>query len=499
MKLGDLIPEARDPLASVTINQLTQDSREARAETLFFAIEGSTHDGHDFLSKVLSKGAVAVARAGHPCLASLGNQMNIIEVTDTRQAMGEAAARFHGEPSKHMLACGVTGTNGKTTSTYLLEALLEAWGQKTAVIGTVENRFGEYRVPSTHTTPGSLGLQSLLSDFARHGATAVAMEVTSHALDQKRVAGVKFDAAIFTNLTQDHLDYHQTMEEYYQAKARFFFDYPSLRVRAIHVEDPYGKRLAEECRARGLEAITFGREGCDVNYGELALSARGIEGEVPINFSGAMRSIPIRSPMIGSFNVQNLTGAIAVGVGLGIPPEIISSALATACQVPGRMETVPNERGITVVVDYAHTPDALEKALKTLHALLAAESTPHSTKRLLCVFGCGGDRDATKRPLMGEIAERLADTVFVTSDNPRTEDPGKIIDDILSGFKRLDQAHRFPDRKIAINHAISLARAGDIVLIAGKGHEDYQIVGTQKLPFDDRKVATEALKAAKRE
>ncbi|MBI3556879.1 MAG: UDP-N-acetylmuramoyl-L-alanyl-D-glutamate--2,6-diaminopimelate ligase [Deltaproteobacteria bacterium] len=485
MKLIEILPAAPAALTAVEISLITQDSREARAGTIFFALEGSQRDGHDFVPDVVVKGAVAVVRRDHARTLNLADRSRIIEVDDTRKSYGEAASRFQDQPSQRLLICGVTGTNGKTTSTYLLEALLTSWGRKPAVIGTVENRFGSYRLESAHTTPDARSLQKIFSDFASRGADAICMEVSSHALDQQRVWGTRFEAALFTNLTQDHLDYHSDMDDYFRAKAGLFLDYP-LKIRAIHHDDPYGKRLAALCKSNGREVLTFGGLGCNVNYGGLRVSADGIEGELAVSAGGRDFSITVRSPMIGAFNVQNLAGAVTVAIGLGIPPETISAALANAGQVPGRMEKVPNTHGLTVVVDYAHTPDALEKALTALKQL--------GPKRLLCVFGCGGDRDAGKRPLMGAIAERLADVVFVTSDNPRTENPDQIIEMIMVGLKDPARARRINDRQAAIAQAISILREKDILLIAGKGHEDYQIIGTQKLPFDDRLVAQENLR-----
>ena len=443
MKLIDIMPTAPAALAGTEITQITQDSREAHEGTLFFAIEGNTRDGHDFVSDVVIKKSLAVVRKNHDHLSNLADRSRLLEVADPRALYGETAALFYGSPSHRLLIIGVTGTNGKTTSTYLLEALLRAWGQRPAVIGTVENRFGDYRLESSHTTPDARALQKIFQDFAHRGATAVCMEVSSHALDQQRTHGTRFEAALFTNLTQDHLDYHPTMEDYFRAKARFFLEY-QVKVRAIHHDsDPgsYGKRLVALCVAAGKEVITFGPTDCNVNYGELKATASGITGVLAVNYRGAQQRLTMRSPMIGGFNVQNLAGAVAVGIGLGIPPETISSALASAGQVPGRMEAVPNKNGVTVVVDYAHTPDALEKALSTLKRL--------TTRRLICVFGCGGDRDAGKRPMMGGIAERLADVVFVTSDNPRTEKPDNIIDQVLAGFKTPAHARRIPDRRAA--------------------------------------------------
>lgn len=465
---------------------LTSDSRAVKPGIIFFAVEGTSRDGHDFVKQALAQGALAtVIRADHPRAKELcAFSPAVVSVKDTRQALGEAASRFYGDPSRKLRVCAVTGTNGKTTTTYLLEAVLSEHGWNTAVIGTVENRLGAYRVMATHTTPDPVNLQKLLNDFLERGAKAIAIEVSSHALDQKRVSGMSFETAIFTNLTQDHLDYHHTLEAYFVAKSTLFFDYP-LKVRAIHLDDPYGDRLAHECRKRGLEVITFGSRAANVNYGDLKLLPNSIEGVVNIDYAGKRDSVEISCPLLGAFNAQNIAGVIAASIGLGIPCATIHTALSNAKQVPGRMETVANKRNLTVVVDYAHTPDALEKALKALRGVCRG--------KLLCVFGCGGDRDPGKRPIMGGIAERLADRIFVTSDNPRTEKPDLIIESILSGISDRARVKTIADRRAAIGAAISELEIRDILLIAGKGHEDYQIIGTTKTHFDDREVVREYL------
>lgn len=484
MKASELLKECPAALSNLEITDVTQDSRQAGPGTMFFAVEGSTRDGHEFAASVSA--SIVVINKDHAKAAELRSKVGskLIEVSDTRRALAEAACNLHLHPSKKLVVCGVTGTNGKTTSTYLLEALLREWGMRPAVIGTVENRFGDKKVASTHTTPDAVGLQRLLKDFLKLGATAVAMEVSSHALDQHRTGGMQFEAALFTNLTQDHLDYHKTLEHYYQSKAKLFLDYP-VKARAVHADDPYGERLVSECLQRGFQVVTFGRRGCNVNYEQLHLSSNGIEGDLTVSYKGATQKLHVKSPLLGLFNAQNIAGVVAVGLGLGIPLAKISAAIANAKQVPGRMETVPNDKQVTVIVDYAHTPDALENVLKTARAICRG--------RLLCLFGCGGDRDPGKRPIMGAIAEELSDAVYVTSDNPRTEDPQSIIDDILKGLKAPASANVIIDRRAAIAAMIKELKPGDIALIAGKGHEDYQIIGTEKLPFDDRAVALENL------
>lgn len=484
MRADELLKECPPALSSLEVSEITQDSRQATAGTMFFAIEGSTRDGHEFAASVAA--SAVVINKTHAKAAELRAKIanKLIEVDDTRLALAEAACKLQGHPSEKLAICGVTGTNGKTTSTYLLEALLREGGMRPAVIGTVENRFEDRRIASTHTTPDAVGLQRLLKDFLNLGATAVAMEVSSHALDQHRTGGMQFEAALFTNLTQDHLDYHKTLECYYQSKARLFLEYP-VKARAVHADDPYGERLVDECLQKGFQVVTFGRRGRNVNYEQLRLSSSGIEGDLSISHKGTTQKLHLESPLLGLFNAQNIAGVVAVGIGLGIPLPKISAAITNAKQVPGRMETVPNNKQVTVIVDYAHTPDALENVLKTARALCRG--------RLFCLFGCGGDRDPGKRPLMGSIAEKLSDVIYVTSDNPRTENPNAIVEAILTGLKNPAKANVVVDRRAAIAAMIKALKPGDMALIAGKGHEDYQIIGTEKLPFDDRAVALENL------
>lgn len=397
-----------------------------------------------------------------------------------------------------MKMVGVTGTSGKTTTTYLIESVLKAAGHAVGVIGTVNFRFGEKVYPSTHTTPGAVELQKLLSEMRRDGCTAVVMEVSSHALKQDRSAFIAFDGVVFTNLTPEHLDFHPDMEDYYASKKILFTEYLDVAtaagkkpVAAINIEDEYGRRLLEECRAHpvaGSRYLSFtatqGQSG-DFTAQALRIDLGGIQGET--------QDVKIRSGLTGRFNAANILGALTVARGMGIDPAAVSRGISELAAVPGRLERVPNSRGIHVVVDYAHKPDALEKVLTTLVEVKGEQ-------RLITVFGCGGDRDRKKRPVMGEMAVRLSDHVFVTSDNPRTEDPTSIIDEILRGAPGAKNLTVEPDRRKAIFGAIAMAKKGDLVLIAGKGHEDCQIIGdpsapsgTRKIHFDDREVATEAL------
>ncbi|MBI2605114.1 MAG: UDP-N-acetylmuramoyl-L-alanyl-D-glutamate--2,6-diaminopimelate ligase [Deltaproteobacteria bacterium] len=475
-------------LSRVQFQSVTQDSRKAGPGTVFFAIEGSSRDGHLFVERALEAGApAAVIRASHPLAASLLAKWpgRCVAVVDTRRSLGETAARVCGDPSAKLLVCGVTGTNGKTTSSYLIEGILKEWGKHPALIGTVETRFGETKFESALTTPDAISLQDLFKTFLALGAESVAMEVSSHALDQQRVRGTRFAAVLFTNLTQDHLDYHLTMENYFEAKARLFFEY-DVGVRVIHADGVFGSRLLEGCKGAGLPAIAFGARGCEISYleeGGLTAGHAGIFGTIGVRTACGPTRLRIRSPLLGAFNMQNIAGAAAVGVGLGVPLDVIGRAIASVTAVPGRLERVHNSKGLTVLVDYAHTPDALKKVLQTLKPLCRG--------KLVCVFGCGGDRDPGKRPLMGAIAEELADSVIVTSDNPRTEAPRKIIDDILRGMKTRPVV--IEDRAAAITEAVRGMAPEDILLLAGKGHEDHQIIGTHKIAFDDRAIASQII------
>jgi UDP-N-acetylmuramoyl-L-alanyl-D-glutamate--2,6-diaminopimelate ligase len=456
---------------------------------VFVAVQGTSQDGHAFIPTAVKQGAlVVVGEAAPPAYLAIP----YIRVESSRRALSELAAAFHGHPSRGLLMFGVTGTSGKTTTTYLIESILEAAGHRVGVIGTVNFRHGGRVLPSTHTTPGAVELQALLSEMKREGCTAVVMEVSSHSLVQQRVASIAFDGVVFTNLSSEHLDFHRTMEEYYQAKKLLFTEVARAAVKtgkrpkaAVHT-DSYGQRLLQEL-ASEPSIQTHG-------YGEHALSVdvNGIRGRVG--------GVDVRSPLIGSFNAQNLLAAITVCSAVGVADDAIAAGISALAAVPGRLQAVPNCRRIHVLVDYAHKPDALEKVLKTLSEMRAGH-------RLITVFGCGGDRDRTKRPVMGRIAVELSDQVYVTSDNPRTENPDRIIEEIVTGIRSAPNACPYeiePDRRKAIHAAVSSAAPGDLVLIAGKGHEDYQIIaspdapgGTVKIHLDDREVAMEALGQAK--
>ena len=451
----------------------------------FFCVVGMTSDGHSFAQDAINRGAKVLVVQRKVYLADATDVTEIV-VKDTRKAMAAAAANFYDHPSKDIALVGITGTNGKTTTTYLVEHIARVAGKRTGVIGTVGIRIGDAQEKSAHTTPASPDLEQLFARMRDARVGVVAMEVSSHALDLDRTWDTQFAVTAFSNLTQDHLDYHHTFEAYFEAKARLFSkDYPAKRV--ICIDDKWGKELLRRCSVAEDSVVTTGFDPsaqihpADVQYAPTHTT-------VTLDVRGSLYTFDY--PLVGKFNVENIMCAFGIGLQLGFSADVIVEALEEAPQIPGRLERVsaPNTGGVSVFVDYAHTPDALEKALSSIMAL-----TPGRT---ICVFGCGGDRDASKRPIMGRAA-LAADHAVVTSDNPRTEDPLAIIEDIVSGMgSGMDRFEVEADRRAAIAQAIAQAHAGDSILIAGKGHEDYQLVGDQVLSFDDRVVAAEELARA---
>ena len=448
----------------------------------FFCIVGLTADGHSFAQDAIDRGAKVLVVERKVYLADATDVTEVV-VADTRKAMAAASANFYDHPSKDFALVGVTGTNGKTTTTYLVEHIARVAGKRTGVIGTVGVRVGDVQEKSAHTTPESPDLQQLFARMREARCDVVAMEVSSHALDLERTWGTAFAVTAFSNLTQDHLDYHHTFEAYFEAKARLFSkDYPARRV--ICIDDKWGRELLRRCSVAEDSVVTTGFDP-SAQIHPVETTYAPTHTSIVLDVRGARYAFDY--PLVGRFNVENVMCAFGIGLQLGFSPEVIVEALKDAPQIPGRLERVgaPNTGGVSVFVDYAHTPDALEKALSSIKSL-----TPGRT---ICVFGCGGDRDASKRPIMGKAA-LAADHAVVTSDNPRTEDPDAIIADIVSGMGagegRFDVE---PDRRAAIARAIALARPGDSVLVAGKGHEDYQLVGDKVLSFDDRVVAAEEL------
>ena len=478
MRLHEVMSGAPDTARDLEVTGLAYDDRLVATGTLFFCVPGFTRDGHEFAPQALARGAVALV-----VQRPLGLAAPELLVDDVRSAMAPAAARFYGDPTAQLRTIGVTGTNGKTTTAFLMRTILEAAGQPTGLLGTVKSVIGGQEHEVIRTTPEAIDLQRTFREMVDAGDAACAMEVSSHALALHRADAIHFAAAIFTNLTQDHLDFHESMEDYYLAKRRLFIDgKPEHAV--INLDDPYGARLAAEL----ADATTFALDA-PADYRATDVNT-GLHGS-SFTIAGPQGRTDIRSPLPGAFNVYNVLGAFAAASALEIPVPTIAKALAAATNVPGRFEPVDEGQEFAVLVDYAHTPDSLENVLRAARAMTEA--------RVLVVFGCGGDRDRGKRPLMGEIASRLADRVIVTSDNPRSEDPEAIIEEILAGTGESAGAHvdHNPDRREAITQAISGALPGDVVVIAGKGHEQGQeFAAGRKVPFDDVAVAREVLQEA---
>ena len=469
----------------VPVSAITDDSRTIRAGSLFVAVKGEQVDGHQFIPAAMKAGMAALVTQQPAADLSIP----FVRVTDSRKALGLLGSRFYGEPSSQIRMIGVTGTNGKTTTTYVCKALLEGLGRQVGLIGTVAYQIGKETIPAAHTTPGALELQQLLAKMVIGGCTAAVMEVSSHALAQDRTSGCEYDVAVFSNLTQDHLDFHKTMDEYFQAKLRLFTGLtgthkPNKRA-IVNVDDPSGSRIKQLCPA---PVWTYAlRAKADLRAEDVRLSLGGT------TFTAATPagSFPIESHLVGEHNVYNLLAAIGVALHEGATPDQVRQAVTQVINVPGRFERVMAGQRFTVVVDYAHTEDALIRLLTAAQML--------KTGRVITVFGCGGDRDRGKRPKMGGAAVRYSDIVILTSDNPRTEDPLLILQEVEVGVtdalrqRPHVQYQKVPDRREAIGVAVREARNDDMVLIAGKGHEDYQIIGTKKFHFDDREVAREAI------
>jgi UDP-N-acetylmuramoyl-L-alanyl-D-glutamate--2,6-diaminopimelate ligase len=469
----------------VSVNAITDDSRALSPHSLFVAVKGERVDGHEFIPAARNGGMVALVSQRPVSEVSLPS----VRVDDSRKALGLLGGRFYGDPSSKIRMIGVTGTNGKTTTTYICKALLEAMGHPVGLIGTVAYQIGERTMPATHTTPGSLELQQLLAKMVTGGCTTAVMEVSSHALAQDRTSGCEYDVAVFSNLTQDHLDFHKTMEEYFQAKLRLFTElkggFKANKRAIVNIDDPYGARIVERCPVPVWTYALKAKADLRAEAVRLSLQGTTFTAATPVG------SFPIESHLVGEHNVYNLLAAIGVALHEGATPAQIRKAVARVTNVPGRFERVIAGQPFTVAVDYAHTEDALVRLLMAAQVL--------KTRRIITVFGCGGDRDRGKRPKMGEAAVRYSDVVILTSDNPRTEDPLSILEQVEVGVNealRLRphvQYRKVSDRREAIEEAVREAQSGDMVLIAGKGHEDYQIIGTKKVHFDDREVAREAI------
>lgn len=458
---------------------ITSDSRQVQMGSLFLAYKGAKNDGRDYIAQAIQAGAAAIVWdvddfAWHPDW-----HISNSPVQDLKQKVGKIAAEFYGEPSNKLAMIGVTGTNGKTSVSQWICQCLTDLGKKTAVLGTIGNGFLESQTEAANTTPDAILLQGMLASYVAQNADAVVMEVSSHGLDQGRVNGVEFDIAVLTNLSRDHLDYHGTMEAYGEAKQKLF-TWQGLGAAIVNKDDAFGNSLANTLKSKGKLCITYGFEVADVRGSELKLHDAGFSMQV----ATPQGTASLTAPVLGRFNAYNVLAVMATLLALNVSLADAVAAIAKIKPVQGRMQQFGGGELPLVVVDYAHTPDALEKVLSTLKEQVQGQ--------LICVFGCGGDRDAGKRPLMGAVASQLAGTVIVTSDNPRSEDPATIISAVASGMSENFSVE--PDRSMAIKQAIQLAKQGDIVLVAGKGHENYQEISGVKTPFDDALIAQAALK-----
>jgi UDP-N-acetylmuramoyl-L-alanyl-D-glutamate--2,6-diaminopimelate ligase len=484
MKLAELlrgVPGLENPPTNDReITSLAYDSRRVQPGSLFFAIHGEKADGNDYAGAAIERGAVAVA-SERPLPP--GRESRWVRVPNARRALATAAQAFYGHPDERLRLVGITGTNGKTTTTYLLECIFQAAGISCGVFGTIEYRFAGRTIPAVNTTPESLDLISHFAELAEAGGQAAVMEVSSHSLAQERVWGIQFSAAVFTNLTQDHLDYHKDFEHYFMAKRKLFegLGTPPPKLAVINREDPWGKKLLDLDLPR---TITYGLNSTSqVRVKSSALLADGIRATLQTPFD----PVEIHSSLLGRANLMNILAATATAVGMGIETARISAGIAALRTVPGRMERVDEGQPFLVLVDYAHTDDALRNVLGTARGL--------TKNRLIVVFGCGGDRDRAKRPLMGEAAGSLSDLAVLTSDNPRSEDPLRIISDALVGLQKTGKPYLLEaDREAAVRKALGQAHEGDVVVLAGKGHETYQIMKDRTIPFDDREVARAVLK-----
>jgi UDP-N-acetylmuramoyl-L-alanyl-D-glutamate--2,6-diaminopimelate ligase len=466
------------------ITRLQTDSRRVRSGDVFVACPGERQDGRTYIGQAIAAGARGVLWEAEGFTWSGQWRVPNIGIRGLRQQLGYLAAHVYGHPSSKLWVVGVTGTNGKTSCSHWIAQAFNRLGRPTAVIGTLGNGFPNVLLPATHTTPDAVSLQEEIAELLSRGARCVSMEVSSHGLDQDRIQGIAFAAALFTNLSRDHLDYHGTMEHYGAAKAKLFH-WPGLKHAVLNLDDPFGAGLAGSLDRTQISVLGYGFGKGEISGHKLELSTRGLRLEIETPWGAGV----VQSRLLGAFNASNLLGVLGVLLSAGVELDSAIAALAQVDAVAGRLQMVTEPERPLVVVDYAHSPDALHKALETLRALLAPGA------RLVCVFGCGGDRDRGKRPVMGEIATRLADYSVITSDNPRSEDPRAIIDEIAAGAHA--RYHMEPDRARAILHAVQEAKPGDVVLIAGKGHEAYQEIAGTRLPFSDVEVARQALRGGR--
>jgi len=489
MKLEALINElpmvAVARIIDIEVTGIKYDSRQVQKGDLFVAIKGFKTDGHEYIKQAVANGACAVVLEDKSFCSS---EFPWVLVENSRNTLADISAIFYGHPSRKFLLVGVTGTNGKTTTTNLIAKIFEEQGRKVGLVGTIHNRIGEKVIPVERTTPESSDLQELFSQMVIEGVTCVVMEVSSHALDLARVRGSEFDIAVFTNLTQDHLDYHKSMEEYYRAKSKLFIELgkdaakDNKKIAVINGDDPWGQKLLSET---SVEKISYGIEKeVDIKAEEIKITNSGV--------SYLVNKEKVNLQLTGKFNVYNSLAALAVAKSQAVSLGKAINTLENITGIAGRFQLVEGTEDFAVIVDYAHTPDSLVNILTTAQEFAKG--------RIITVFGCGGDRDRTKRPIMGKAAAQYSDFSIVTSDNPRTEDPQQIIEDILPGIKEAASSDKYRvvvDRKEAITEALKMAKKDDIIIIAGKGHETYQEINGKKYPFDDKKVAEEILKIVK--
>jgi UDP-N-acetylmuramoyl-L-alanyl-D-glutamate--2,6-diaminopimelate ligase len=468
--------------ADAIISDVTHDSRQAKDGSLFAAVRGELFDAHKFIPQVMQQGAVGVISESAPPADFKGVW---IQLEDIRRGMAVASAEVHHHPSRELKLVGITGTNGKTTTAYLVASIPEAAGEPVAMTGTVEYRLGKERKKAGRTTPEAPDMQRLLREAVAAGCKTAVMECSSQAMDFHRCDELDYEVAVFSNLTRDHLDYHKTMENYWYAKQRLFDGRLGSRPRTsvINVDDPYGIELADRLEGEGLRVVRYAvKSEADITARDPEFSLAGMQ----FRLRTPDTEIDFNSPLVGPPHIYNTLAAVASGLALGYGLEVIKSALEKCTGAPGRFERVPHAGDFAVVVDYAHSDDALLNVLRTAREVTRG--------RIITLFGCGGDRDRSKRAPMGEAAGSLSDVVILTSDNPRTEDPNQILGDAEAGIQKTGKPYeKIADRREAIHHAISQARAEDLVLIAGKGHEDYQIIGREVFHFDDKEVAREAL------
>lgn len=479
MPLNQLLGQARD---ARLIRELTLDSRAVRPGDLFLAVPGARQDGRRYIQDAIARGAAAVAYEAQDAAAPQAASVPLVPVNELAAQLSFIAGRFYGEPSRALRLVGVTGTNGKTSVTYLLAQALDALGERCGILGTLGSGFYAHLQQGRLTTPDAVSVQAALAGLKKNGAQAVAMEVSSHGLRQGRVAALEFKGAVLTNLTRDHLDYHGSMADYGEAKA-VLFAWPSLRFRVLNLDDDFGRALVTRPGQGRLIGYALDDESAAVHCSQARFSEQGVRAYLHTGQGEGL----LHSPLLGRFNLSNLLAVVAALLGLDYPLAEILQVLPKLQGPPGRVQRIGGQGRPVLVVDYAHTPDSLEKVLQALR--------PHVRGRLCCLFGCGGDRDPGKRPLMAAVAERLADRVWVTDDNPRSEAPQAILDDIRAGFAHPQQVQFQVGRDEAIARAVADLQVDDILLLAGKGHEDYQEIAGQRLPFSDMQQAREALDA----